>query len=57
MWDRRRGFVDYPDFAAAVARRVVSGTIDRGILVCGTGISMAMAANKVDGARAAAAGV
>ena len=48
--------VDYPDFAAAVARRVVSGAADRGILVCGTGIGMAMAANKVDGARAASAG-
>jgi ribose 5-phosphate isomerase B len=48
--------VDYPDFAAAVARRVVSGDVDRGILICGTGIGMAMAANKVDGARAAAAG-
>jgi ribose 5-phosphate isomerase B len=48
--------VDYPDFAAAVARRVVSGASDRGILICGTGIGMAMAANKVEGARAAAAG-
>jgi len=48
--------VDYPDFAADVARRVVSGACDRGILVCGTGIGMAMAANKVDGARAAPAG-
>ena len=48
--------VDYPDFAAAVARRVVSGASDRGILICGTGIGMAMAANKVEGARAATAG-
>jgi ribose 5-phosphate isomerase B len=48
--------VDYPDFAADVARRVVSGACDRGILVCGTGVGMAMAANKVDGVRAAAAG-
>ncbi len=48
--------VDFPDFAVAVARRVVSGACDRGILVCGTGIGMAMAANKVDGVRAAAAG-
>ncbi len=48
--------VDYPDFAVAVARRVVSGACDRGILICGTGIGMAMAANKVDGVRAAAAG-
>jgi ribose 5-phosphate isomerase B len=45
--------VDYPDYAAAVAGRVVSGATERGILVCGTGIGMAMAANKVDGIRAA----
>jgi ribose 5-phosphate isomerase B len=45
--------VDYPDFAAAVARRVASGECDRGILICGTGIGMAMAANKVAGVRAA----
>ncbi len=45
--------VDYPDFAAAVARRVAAGTCDRGILVCGTGIGMAMAANRVPGVRAA----
>jgi ribose 5-phosphate isomerase B len=48
--------VDYPDYAAAVADRVVSGACERGILICGTGIGMAMAANKVDGIRAAAAG-
>ena len=45
--------VDYPDYAAAVARRVASGICERGILVCGTGIGMAIAANKVDGIRAA----
>ncbi|MBP1633495.1 MAG: ywlF [Acidobacteria bacterium] len=45
--------VDYPDFAAEVAERVASGRSDRGILVCGTGIGMAMAANKVPGIRAA----
>ena len=45
--------VDYPDYAAEVAGRVVSGESDRGILVCGTGIGMAMAANKIDGVRAA----
>lgn len=45
--------VDYPDFALAVAQAVASGASDRGVLVCGTGIGMAMAANKVRGARAA----
>jgi ribose 5-phosphate isomerase B len=45
--------VDYPDYAAAVARKVVSGHVTRGILVCGTGIGMSIAANKVDGVRAA----
>jgi ribose 5-phosphate isomerase B len=45
--------VDYPDFAAAVARDVVSGAADRGVVVCGTGQGSAMAANKVKGARAA----
>jgi ribose 5-phosphate isomerase B len=47
--------VDYPDYAAIVARRVASGECDRGILVCGTGIGMAIAANKVRGIRAAPA--
>jgi ribose 5-phosphate isomerase B len=45
--------VDYPDFAAEVARGVASGKFDRGVLVCGTGIGMAIAANKVAGVRAA----
>ena len=45
--------VDYPDFAAAVARRVAGGGADLGILVCGTGIGMAIAANKIRGIRAA----
>lgn len=45
--------VDYPDYAAAVASRVASGACHRGILVCGTGIGMAMAANKIAGIRAA----
>ena len=44
---------DYPDFAFPVARAVASGEADRGILVCGTGIGMSMAANKVSGIRAA----
>jgi ribose 5-phosphate isomerase B len=47
--------VDYPDFAVKVARRVQQGQHELGILVCGTGIGMAMAANKVDGIRAAVA--
>lgn len=45
--------VDYPDFAEKVARAVVAGDADRGVLVCGTGIGMAMAAGKVAGCRAA----
>ena len=45
--------VDYPDFAAAVARSVKSGGAARGILLCGTGIGMAMAADKFHGIRAA----
>ena len=45
--------VDYPDFAAAVARAVTSGEASGGVLVCGTGIGMAIAANKVAGIRAA----
>lgn len=44
---------DYPDFAARVARRVASGEADRGVVVCATGIGVAMAANKVAGIRAA----
>lgn len=45
--------VDYPDYAAAVARDVAEGAADAGVLVCGTGIGMAMAADKVPGVRAA----
>ncbi|MCF2621779.1 ribose 5-phosphate isomerase B [Collinsella tanakaei] len=44
--------VDYPDYAASVAHAVADGTADRGILVCGTGIGMALAADKVAGIRA-----
>ena len=44
---------DYPDYAAAVARDVVAGRAERGVLVCSTGIGMSIAANKVDGIRAA----
>ena len=46
--------VDYPDIAADVARRVSRGEVERGILVCGTGLGMCIAANKVHGVRAAA---
>jgi ribose 5-phosphate isomerase B len=46
---------DYPDYAQQVAREVGQGRSDRGILVCSTGIGMAMAANKVAGVRAAPA--
>lgn len=45
--------VDYPDYAAKVAREVSSGKYDRGILFCGSGIGMAIAANKFPGIRAA----
>ena len=47
--------VDYPDFALPVARLVAEGKVDRGILVCGTGIGMSVSANKVRGIRAALA--
>ena len=45
--------VDYPDYALPVAQRVANGEFDRGILICGTGIGMSIAANKVKGIRAA----
>ncbi|MEX0866691.1 MAG: ribose 5-phosphate isomerase B [Pirellulales bacterium] len=45
--------VDYPDIAAVVARKVSRGEAERGILICGTGIGMAIAANKFTGVRAA----
>ena len=45
--------VDYPDYAAAVGKGVADGRFDRGILVCGSGIGMSIAANKVAGVRAA----
>lgn len=47
--------VDYPDVAVDVANRIVAGDYERGILLCGTGIGMAIAANKVPGIRAAQA--
>ena len=45
--------VDYPDVAAEVALAVASGQCPRGIIICGTGVGSAIAANKVTGARAA----
>ncbi|MFS0788436.1 ribose 5-phosphate isomerase B [Shouchella sp. 1P09AA] len=47
------GSVDYPDYALPVAEKVAQGDFDRGILVCGTGIGMSIAANKVKGIRCA----
>jgi ribose 5-phosphate isomerase B len=45
--------VDYPDYAAQVAEAVADHKVERGVLVCGTGIGMTIAANKVPGVRAA----
>jgi ribose 5-phosphate isomerase B len=45
--------VDYPDYAEPVARKVAAGEYDLGILICGTGIGMSIAANKVAGIRCA----
>lgn len=45
--------VDYPDYALPVCEQVVQGKVDRGILICGTGIGMSIAANKVAGIRCA----
>lgn len=45
--------VDYPDYAIPVAEKVAEGSFDRGILICGTGIGMSIAANKVKGIRCA----
>lgn len=48
--------VDYPDYAKAVAEAVARGDYDVGILVCGSGVGMSVAANKVPGIRAALCG-
>lgn len=45
--------IDYPDKATEVTKQVQSGAFDRGILICGTGIGMAVSANKLKGIRAA----
>lgn len=45
--------VDYPDFAFKVAQAVINGDVDKGILLCGTGIGISIAANKVRGIRCA----
>lgn len=45
--------VDYPDYAFFVGKAVVNGEVDRGILLCGTGIGIGIAANKIPGVRAA----
>ena len=53
MGPEGRDSVDYPDFAFRVAQAVSTGQVERGILICGTGIGMCIAANKVRGVRAA----
>ncbi len=45
--------VDYPDFAKSVCEKIWANDVDRGILICGTGIGMAITANKFPGVRAA----
>lgn len=47
--------VDYPDYARAVAEQVADGSVEQGVLVCGSGTGMAITANKVPGVRAAVA--
>jgi ribose 5-phosphate isomerase B len=47
------GSVDYPDYGGRVAEAVANGTVDRGILICGTGIGMSMVANRYPRVRAA----
>jgi ribose 5-phosphate isomerase B len=45
--------VDYPDYARLLGEKIQSGSAERGILICGSGIGMSIAANKIDGIRAA----
>ncbi|PSR34270.1 MAG: ribose 5-phosphate isomerase B [Sulfobacillus benefaciens] len=47
--------VDYPDYAEKVAAAVAHGEVERGLLICGSGLGMSIVANKVDGVRAALA--
>ena len=54
LFDGKEDGCDYTDAAFAVSKSVASGESELGILICGTGIGMSMAANKVDGIRAAA---
>lgn len=44
---------DYPDFAVAVAKEILSGRADRGVIICGSGVGVSVAANKLPGIRAA----
>src|SRR5271157_1791633 len=53
MGTNSRDPVDYPDFAERVALAVTRGEVERGIMVCGSGVGASIAANKVPGARAA----
>lgn len=53
MGTHDRNSCDYPDFAQRVAQAVVEGRCQQGVLICGTGIGMSMAANKIAGIRAA----
>lgn len=48
--------VDYPDIAIAIAKRIASGEFERGIVICGTGIGVSIAANKVKGIRCSLCG-
>jgi RpiB/LacA/LacB family sugar-phosphate isomerase len=52
MGTHTRDPVDYPDFAEAVSMEVVSGRVERGVLICGSGVGASIAANKVPGIRA-----
>ncbi len=47
--------VDYPDFAGKVGAAIANGDVEQGILVCGSGVGISIAANKIDGVRAALA--